>query len=179
MNKSMMDALIEAGAFDEFEKNRAYIKGNLDKMVEYVHLKNTIGVDEEPILDYIKEDRYRKLEEEKEVLGLYLTTHPLTYVKEKLSIPIVSLCDVSQYVGKSINVIMSISRVKSVVDKRGREMAFIEGQDDTSQQDCVCFSQSYERYKDSLKRGKIVAMEVRVQMRETLSLVVNKVKEIK
>ena len=179
MNKSVLIALIEAGAFDEFEKNRAYLKENLDKMIEYIQLKNTIGVNEEPILDYIKENRYTKLEEEKEVLGLYLSTHPLTYVKEKLAIPIISLCDVHHFVDKSINVIMSISKVKAVVDKRGREMAFIEGADDTGHQECVCFSQSYERYKDCLKRGKIVAMEVRVQMRDSLSLVVNKVKEIK
>lgn len=72
----------------------------------------------------------------------------------------------------------SISSVRAIVDKKGREMAFIEGQDETGQVEFVCFSNQYERFKNILERGKIVEMNVRVQYRDRLSLIINQVKEL-
>ena len=57
-------------------------------------------------------------------------------------------------------------------------MAFIEGQDETGQVEFVCFSNQYKRFKNILERGKIVEMNVRVQYRDRLSLIINQVKEL-
>lgn len=35
----MLESLIDAGAFDEFELNRATLKANLEKIGEYANLK--------------------------------------------------------------------------------------------------------------------------------------------
>ena len=57
-------------------------------------------------------------------------------------------------------------------------MSFIEGQDETGQVEFVCFSNQYERYKNIFERGKTVEMNVRVQYRDRLSLIINQVKEL-
>lgn len=54
----MLESLIDAGAFDEFGLNRATLKANLEKITEYAHLKNMIGIDEPPILEIIKKIKW-------------------------------------------------------------------------------------------------------------------------
>lgn len=73
---------------------------------------------------------------------------------------------------------MMIDHVRVIVDKRAREMAFVEGSDDTSSQDFVIFASQYSTYKNSLERGKVIVANVRISMRDRLSLIINKVKEI-
>ena len=46
LSSKMLESLIDAGAFDEFNKNRAYLRKNISLMMEYIQL----GVDEKPIL---------------------------------------------------------------------------------------------------------------------------------
>ena len=69
LNSKMIDSLIMAGAFDEFKLNRSTIKENLHKIIEYAKLKNSIGIEEPPILTIVKDNRIKVLEEEKLVLG--------------------------------------------------------------------------------------------------------------
>ena len=174
LSSKMLESLIDAGAFDEFNKNRAYLRKNISLMLEYIQL----GVDEKPIFEEVRENKYERLEREREVLGLYVSTHPIVYVKQKIKHPLVNLVDVENYMDRNILVVCSISSVRAIVDKKGREMAFIEGQDETGQVEFVCFSNQYERFKNILERGKIVEMNVRVQYRDRLSLIINQVKEL-
>lgn len=178
LNAKMLDSLIAAGAFDEFNSNRAFIKENAQTLMEYAHLQNTIGVEAPPVLRDVKENRYRRLEEEKEVLGLYLSKHPLTFMKERLNIRVTNLSDVEEHINQNVNVMLVINKIRVIVDKRSREMAFIDGSDDTGSQDFVCFANTYANYSRILKRGTIIVASVKVQMRDRLSLVINKVKEI-
>ena len=174
LSSKMLESLIDAGAFDEFNKNRAYLRKNISLMMEYIQL----GVDEKPIFEEVREDKFKRLEREKDVLGLYISTHPIVYVKQKIKHPLVNLVDVENYMDRTIPVVCSISSVRAIVDKKGREMAFIEGQDETGQVEFVCFSNQYERYKNIFERGKTVEMNVRVQYRDRLSLIINQVKEL-
>ena len=174
LSSKMLESLIDAGAFDEFNKNRAYLRKNISLMMEYIQL----GVDEKPIFEEVRENKFERLEREKEVLGLYISTHPIVYAKQKIKHPLVNLIDVENYMDRTIPVVCSISSVRAIVDKKGREMAFIEGQDETGQVEFVCFSNQYERYKNIFERGKTVEMNVRVQYRDRLSLIINQVKEL-
>lgn len=174
LSSKMLESLIDAGALDEFYNNRAYLRKNISLMQEYIQL----GVDEKPIFEDVRENKYERLEREKEVLGLYVSTHPIVYIKQKIKHPIVNLVDVQHYIDKTIPIVCTIGNIRVIVDKKGRNMAFIECQDETGQEECVCFSNQYERYKNILERGKIVEMNVRVQYRDRLSLIINQVKEL-
>lgn len=188
MPANALESLIDAGAFDEFESNRAYIKGNLATIVEYAHLKATIAVDDPPILRDFKESKWDRLENEKNVLGLYLSTHPLAILKNayrKKHLPIVNVADIDEsMVNKTILVMVVLHRIKVIVDKKGNQMAFISGNDDTGELEATIFSNQYRRYSEDpshpLEKDRTVLMNVRVQKREdNLSLVMNQIKKVK
>ena len=178
VNAKMFESLVDAGAFDEFGYNRATIKENMHKMSEYAKLKQTIGIDEPPILKMIKENKLVRLELEKKALGIYLTTHPIVLIKQKLNIQVISLGNLNQYVNQKVLVVMSLTRVKAIVDKKGNDMCFIEGQDETGSVDGVVFSSTYKQYQDIFERGNVVLIEGKVDYRDKLSLIVQKVKKV-
>ena len=188
MPANALESLIDAGAFDEFESNRAYIKGNLATIVEYAHLKATIAVADPPILRDFKESKWERLENEKNVLGLYLSTHPLAMLKNayrKKNLPIVNVADIDEsMVNKTILLMVVLHRIKVIVDKKGNQMAFISGNDDTGELEATVFSNQYRRYSEDpshpLEKDRTVLMNVRVQKREdSLSLVMNQIKKVK
>ncbi|MGN1182828.1 MAG: DNA polymerase III subunit alpha, partial [Faecalibacillus sp.] len=179
VNVKMLDSLIDAGAFDEFQMNRATIKANLKQLMEYADLKNKIGIDEPPILENVTESQLQRLELEKNVLGVYLSRHPITYIKQKLNVEVVPISALSQYINKNVQVILSITRVKAIVDKKGHEMCFIEGYDETGSIEGVVFAFAYQKARSLLQKGKIVYIEGKVDHKNQLSLIVNHVKEIK
>ena len=125
LNSKMLDSLIMAGAFDEFKLNRTTIKQNLHKIMEYAELKNSIGIDEPPILTIVRDNRIKVLEEEKMVLGVYLTMHPIALIKNNLKEQIVNLNELSNYIDQPVRVIMALSRVKVIVDKKDKRCALL------------------------------------------------------
>lgn len=58
LSSKMLESLIDAGAFDEFNKNRAYLRKNISLMMEYIQL----GVDEKPIFEEVRENKFERLE---------------------------------------------------------------------------------------------------------------------
>lgn len=178
VNIKMFESLVDAGAFDEFQLNRATIKANLSKLTEYADLKNSVGIDEPPILESAVENRLQRLELEKNALGVYLSTHPIVYVKQRLKLSVIPVSSLSQYVSKRVQVVLSISRIKPIVDKKGNEMCFIEGYDETGSIEGVVFSFAYQKAKLILQKGKIVYIEGKIDNRDKLSLIVSHVKDI-
>ena len=77
-------------------KSKISLKANLEKITEYAHLKNMIGIDEPPILEIIKENKMVRLELEKKAIGVYLTQHPLAYMKQKINQPILPFAKQNQ-----------------------------------------------------------------------------------
>ena len=87
-------------------------------------------------------------------------------------------------VNKTILVMVVLHRIKVIVDKKGNQMAFISGNDDTGELEATIFSNQYRRYSEDpshpLEKDRTVLMNVRVQKREdALSLVMNQIKKVK
>lgn len=179
LNSKMIDSLIMAGAFDEFKLNRSTIKENLHKIIEYTQLKNSVGIEEPPILTIVKDNRIKVLEEEKLVLGVYLSMHPIALIKRNFDQGIINISDLQNYINKPVRVIIALSRVKIIVDKKGEEMCFIEGYDETGNVDGVVFANSFQVLKRILIRGEIYLIEGKVNYRDKLSLVVNQAKNVR
>ena len=55
---------------------------------------------------------------------------------------------------------------------------FIEGHDETGNVEGVVFSSTYRQVKDLLEKNKVIYIEGRIDYRDKLSLVVQRVKEI-
>lgn len=176
LNSKMLECLIDAGAFDEFDLTRATIKENLQKIIEYTELKNKIGIEEPPILTVVADNKMKKLELEKLVLGVYLTMHPIALIKEKWGSSVESVVDLAKYINKPVQVIISLQRVKQIIDKKGNEMCFIEGYDETGEIDGVIFGSTYPQIRNAIQTGNICLIEGKINYRDKLSLVVNTAK---
>ena len=103
-----------------------------------------IGIDEPPILEIIKENKWC-VRIRKESVRCVFNTASFSYMKQKINQPILAVANLNEYVSKNVRVLLSLLRVKVIVDKKGNEMCFIEGFDETGNVEGVVFLQ---RIKD-------------------------------
>lgn len=87
LNKRMLESLIMGGAFDCFGKNRATLMGNYEFILDAELKSKSLLEGGQMFFDFMVQDEYKyhemqenrrmKLMNEKEVLGRYLSGHPL------------------------------------------------------------------------------------------------------
>ncbi len=179
LTTKMIESLIDAGAFDEFKMNRATLKKHLKTIMDYAQLRPSLILDEEPLLTTIKEDMMIKLENEKKVLGLYLSMHPIELIKQKVNVPIVNIYTLDRYVNKQVYIVVQIQRVKNITDRKGNEMCFIEGIDETGSVDGVVFASVFKSIALALKKGNICLLYGNVDYKDKLSLIIKKADVLK
>ena len=179
LSSKMIESLIDAGAFDEFELSRQTLRKNLKTIVDYARLKPSLVIDEKPILRIVDDDSMIRLNSEKEVLGLYLSMHPIQLVKNKVNVRYVNISNLHQFVNRQVNIIMQVQRVKNITDRKGNEMCFVDGIDDTGNIDCVVFSSVYKGVALALQKGNICIVQGKVNYNDKLSFVVEKASIIK
>ncbi len=102
VNKKCIESLIKSGAFDNFEKNRNTLLSSYEKIIDMIDSKNKKGLDgqfsmfdmgnsedENKELNYVFEEKEEFSEKEllsleKEMLGIYLSGHPLEKLKDEI-----------------------------------------------------------------------------------------------
>ena len=178
LSKKMIESLIDAGAFDEFGLTRNTIKHNLDVIRDYGSLKNSLNIDEKPILTIYQDSMMDKLNKEKEVLGIYLSSHPIELIKDKVTTPYVNISALYDYADRQVNVIMQLQRVKNITDRKGNEMCFIEGFDESGSVEGVVFASCFKSVGVALKKGNICLIHGKVDLKDKLSLIVNNARVI-
>ena len=93
--------------------------------VKYIHtFRNSLNIEEKPILTIYKDSPIDKLNQEKNVLGIYLSMHPIELMKDKLKIQYVNVSSLYDWVGQNVNIIIQLQRVKNITDRKGNEMCF-------------------------------------------------------
>ncbi|MBP9212603.1 MAG: hypothetical protein KBF97_07350, partial [Bacteroidetes bacterium] len=101
-----------------------------------------------------------KLAKEKEVLGFYVSGHPLLkYEKEINAFATVHLGDVEGMKSGTVKAGGIISSIKKKIDKKGNTMAFITIEDFTGKAECVVFSSVYKKNADLLVDENMVLVE--------------------
>ena len=89
---------------------------------------------------------------------------------------VVDLNKIKDNYGKVIENIILVEKIKVITTKRGEEMAFIDGSDETSTFDYTMFPRVYERFKD-IKRGDILLVMGEVERRmDKYQIIVKEVK---
>jgi len=194
LNKKSMEALIKAGAFDEFEERNKLLQ-NLEKMLEIARENNKNGNTKQiglfasagvKINSEIKLEpaapasEFEKLGWEKELLGLYVSSHPLNSFKklfEKRTTPIIKVDQ--SFVDKKIILGGLISSVKKIITKNGKPMLFMKLEDLTGKMEVVIFPNLLERNPAALQENKIVFVAGRVDDRNgEIKLVADDAQEI-
>ncbi|MBC1603943.1 DNA polymerase III subunit alpha [Listeria rocourtiae] len=193
LTKQVLEALIYAGCFDEFGKDRATYIASMDAALQYVSL---LGDDEKGINLFTTDDelfrkmkpKYReasplpideKLEKEKEYVGQYVSAHPVTFYHDKLKLlDITSLSQIQ--VGKICKIAAYIHDIKTIRTKKGESMCFLTISDDSREISAVMFPETYRKYTELAEKGIIVLLQAKVDQRNgELQLVVNKAENVK
>jgi DNA polymerase III subunit alpha len=171
VNKKVIECLIKAGAFDNLSKNRAQLMAGFETLLEaaegkrrdrevgQVSLFDTGETSESaPIeLPAMEEwPRSRKLALEKEVLGFYISDHPLngldSVLKNRITCLISGLPDRAPKTKVTLGGI--VGGLKEFITKKGTRMAFAQLEDQSGVVELVIFSEPFARHQNLLREGR-------------------------
>ena len=199
VNKKCIESLIKAGAFDELGQTRKTL------MLSYENIIDTISNDkkgfdgqvsmfdlggetqnEEIKYNYIIESEYdekEKLSMEKEMLGIYISGHPLeklrTQIEAKTTINSLKLRELSEpseieedekvteyQDGQNVIYAGIVTSVKKKYTKNNTIMAFVTIEDLYGATEFIVFDSCYRQCSDILVNDNIVEVEGRLSIRE-------------
>ena len=176
LSTKTIEALIDAGALDEFKLPRKMMKINIETLKDASKQTLTTAIEFDLILDVANDDKLELLENEKRVLGIYLTIHPVALYRRQLSFKTIQVGYYMNYLSQNISSVLCIERVKTIRDKKGNNMAFLTCYDETGQVECVLFSDKYERYQSILKKGSMVLVEGKLTFKDRISMSISQMK---
>ena len=183
VNRKTMESLIKAGAFDAFS-SRSKLLFNLDTILAYasrLHKQNASGqVDMfgdavessyTPKLELAQPSEeisdHEQLTWERELLGLYLSQHPLDNYQVILNEKTVPLKDIKpEHDGQTVNVGGTIADIREITTRNGQKMAFVRLEDYTGETEIVLFPGSYDKFQHLWARDKIVLIRGKVNAKD-------------
>ena len=195
-NKRVLEHLICAGAFDEIPGTRAQKVHDLEKIMdlaaEYkksaatgqmglfgMHEENSLSNTVSPeafvyqaIPDWTDKE---KLEKEKEVIGFYLSAHPLAAYKKLLQWLTIQPFDALLKKGQLVNGIQDIMVIgaglikskREIVTKKGDRMAFVALEDMGSSAEIILFPSTFKKVESVLENYQIFVVKGSLDMSST------------
>ncbi len=183
LNRKVVESLIKAGAFDSLGWKRSQLFHLLDEMIDYAHglqkvlatrqsllfgagEKNGPDVPEE-VRGMSEWDEPHFLSYEKDVLGFYITGHPLTQYEKRIKRLIshfLSDLDDERDSNTEVKVAGIVAAVKPTKTKKDERMAVLSLEDLTGRLDVVAFPDAYKRYFELLREGALVWIKGRFQV---------------
>ncbi len=178
VNKKVLESLIKSGAFDSLEKSRAKLLNLVDSFstVQGSRRKTLFSRkrEEKPEFKQDKEFSDREiLSFEKEVLGFYISSHPLLKFKDKLwFMPTKAIPEVYEMRDGSVVMFMGVvNNIKEISTKNRDTMAFVTLEDLEGRIEVIVFSDLYRKnyailLEDDpiLVKGKVDKEEERVRV---------------
>ncbi len=180
--KRSLECLIKVGALDSFG-NRASLLAALDRIVAIStnHFRAAgagqmslfgagTGVVEDIQLPEVKNaDKREMLNWERELVGMYITDHPLNQYQATLA-QIVSYF--SGQLGEAnheekVRVAGLVTAIRPYTTKTGKPMGFVTIEDIQGSIELVLFPKTWERFKEQLKDGQIIIVEGKVDTGST------------
>jgi len=181
VNKRVMESLIKCGAFDSLPGYRSQNLAAIDKAIEeasqiqrdrergQLSFLETLGRREEAStaekFPQIEEaSRERKLSWEKELLGLYVSGHPLEKYRYTIAhYTTNSIRDLKEMRdNNNVRIIGIISNFTLKRDRKGKGMAFFTLEDLESEIEVIAFSSLYEECSSYLRKDEVVLVKGRL-----------------
>ncbi|MBL4644483.1 MAG: DNA polymerase III subunit alpha [Candidatus Pacebacteria bacterium] len=191
MNRRGLESLIKSGAFDAFT-TRGILLENLDLLIEFQKEMNKkpegqdslFGATESSgaltLVDADDAKKRQKLEWEKELLGLYVSGHPLDEHAKKLEGK-PSISDVKKKNREGTATVMAgiISENKTILTKKGDKMAFVKLSDMEDSIEAVAFPRILEEHSELLELDTCVLFKGRISKRNgELSFIIENVRAL-
>lgn len=172
-NRKTVESLVRAGAFDNLGE-RGQILDNLERLLEFskaARLQRESGQQDlfgnanevtaptislNPAPPASREDR---LTWEKELLGLYISEHPLTEYTDSLKGLTVPLAELPAHKGKeAVQVAGVITKITKIITKKGQPMVFAQIEDVTSKAEVLVFPTLLQKTNDVWIDGTIITV---------------------
>jgi DNA polymerase-3 subunit alpha len=122
----------------------------------------------------------QRLMDEKELLGLYISEHPLQQVANEVGKSITCFCGEisSEQVGQTIVIAGLVSGVRVITTKKGDRMAFAKLEDLQGEIEVVVFPRTYEEAQACLVQDKILLVRGKVESRnDSMSVLADEIRE--
>jgi len=178
LNKKSFESLIKCGAFDELGERGLFL-ANLDRILDFAReaqkanaagQTSLFGGDElaavsllrlEPAPPAEKRDR---LSWEKELIGLYLSEHPLDEYRERLAKKVTAGC--GGLGGQPADALVTIgglvSSMKRITTKAGSPMLFVQLEDQSGKTEILVFPRLLEKSAEIWQPDKILLVRGRI-----------------
>jgi len=202
VNKRCVESLIKCGAFDSFGIYRSRLMASYEKLLDMVHEYRKKNVEGQltifEVSNGIKEENFVQeeypdineypskmlLAMEKEMLGLYVSGHPLTEYQEEINSQVTlfstdintepSDVDEEQTVnddrnlidGQIVTVAGIITEKKIKTTKNNNLMAFITLEDLYGSMEIIVFPTVLEKYSSLINEENIVVIKGRISIKE-------------
>lgn len=184
VNKKAWDSLIKTGAFDEMGDrsdllfNLETIQGFASKiqkealsgqtdlfggMSDVASIQPTVAFTPSPVKHTDKE----RLMWERELLGLYISAHPLDNYDDYFQEQTVPVVEMTQDIdNKTLTIGGLVSAVRTIVTKSGTKMAFVKLEDKTGETEVIVFPNLFERIGAKLVQDEVVRVTGKVSARD-------------
>lgn len=188
LNKKSMEALICSGALDDFgERNQ--LMNSLEKILEH---RKSIGANTEQtsLFSLGLESRAmqlevcepatqkQKLDWEKELLGLYVSGHPLDKYDGKSSINIQEIID-STKKNTVVKIVVLPVSYRKIFTKNNEQMVFVKFEDKTGSIEAVIFPKNFKEFMPIIEKGEPIGIAGKVTLRnDEKSIIIEAVKSL-
>ena len=192
-NKKSFEALVKSGAMDSFAE-RGMLLGNTETVLDFNKKIHKIDAPVGPSLfgatfmsqsnnlilnEYETMPKSMMLQNEKELLGLYVSGHPLDKFREKIEKLGVSISEIQINKKQNDMVICAgiINDIRDIYTKNGDHMAIIKIADFTGSIEVAIFPRVYNNVAESLVKESCVAIKGKVNIRnDEKSLILDSIK---
>jgi len=187
LNRRVLEALAKCGALDRIAPSRLGVleEKTLDQILGYGqrHQEDrllgqssifdlgdgaTSSTDHEPKIPYIEAEKGMLLKMEKESLGLYVSEHPLSAIREALRRR--TDCGLSELErrrdGETVVVGGIVASLKQMTTKKGDPMAFVALEDVTGTVEVVAFNSTYAAARELLVPDTVLVVKGRVDHKQ-------------
>lgn len=171
INRRQLEQLSKAGAFDSLEPNRGKIFANIETIMQHIYSATELKTSSQASLFGTEElhtkvkladkpdwPELERLKLEAEVIGFYLSAHPLDSYREGMErLGVKSAVEVFNGIkaGDTIRAKLagSVTSFQKRLSKSGNKYAFLELSDGTSNFEGLLFSEGLAKYEDVINSG--------------------------
>ena len=174
LNKKSLEALIKSGALDEFGERGAML-ANMENLLAYNKEKGNASENQDSLFGGLADSaaandfklspapaasQADKLLWEKELLGLYVSGHPLDKFKSVLEKRDITIAKVKTEMKEGMIAVIGgiIEEAKPIITKKNDQMMFVRLADLTGTIEVVVFPRVFEEFKKFLVAEKCVAI---------------------
>ncbi|MEK7614181.1 MAG: OB-fold nucleic acid binding domain-containing protein, partial [Patescibacteria group bacterium] len=194
LNKKSLESLIRGGAMDELGE-RGELLGNAEEALAFNREASGANANQDSLFGGMNiaqpeiklktcppATKNEKLAWEKELLGLYVSGHPLDQWRDKLDKREMTVKKIKETLKEDMLAVLAgiVHESKEIITKSNERMAFLKIADFTDEIEAVVFPKLYKDTRELLQPDKCIVIRGRISKRNgQTSVLAEEVKELK